>query len=570
MDGYLSIQGLQEVKVRVTDYRDNWTRSEDLIEGIERQGQAEGLDSNGNYTMLDLMFRDDNRYPDESDPCSYPNEYPPYRREKCDGYVMPRPSGVTAVDVIAVVSAHDPPDSIPVTLSAPTDEHGLVGVEQLTVLLYRLNENMCPTEWNDIFLDSLCAGKVGGPCVEIYFRYAAGRVFYNCPQDPLVVVASDSSVTTESSIENPVGCPETSPYLYVSSSDHMIVEPPDDFKDYSIAIGTGGDFENLIPFGADPIIWNAMQIPWEFEYGARRGWFENDVPYIQDPLHSVVLLNEYGDCGSDIANENYANFKNNVLTFGFETVKAECGGLEAFYPVQSEADIMLVHAHGDVNLNVPRKSYMMFFPENSSSPFFPCPQNESVLYADDWNSQITFNRDAGWLVATSCWLLARDYMEYIDPNTTILHQYVNVYGDWQNLVGRSTTLKSVLGWRWEHADAHDDNAGSPPGALHTSDISSTSFYRQFLALLNREYQGNENRWFNHDMPDDIGIICYMEAAHMWLEGELEEGIETFNPNWTPHYIDYVQQVAAVDASNWYIIEPNRDPSGEYDYLIFKQ
>ena len=151
-----------ELRVRITDFRDNWRRSNDLITGSQMNAPAGGGTSMqtqaANPSVIDLMFRDNLRYENPADPCYAPSNQSPYRRVTCDGYVAPRPGGECPLDVCAIVSDATPPDNIEVTVGAPNDEPNH---ESIQLFLYRLDYDACSTAWDEIWRDYTCeAGSV--------------------------------------------------------------------------------------------------------------------------------------------------------------------------------------------------------------------------------------------------------------------------------------------------------------------------------------------------------------------------------------------------------------------------
>ncbi len=556
MDALLADPGLDEVKVRVTDFHENWTRTDNVL---DQQG--------GEYVVRDLMFRDNNRYPDDNDPCYYPNNQPPYRRVECDGYVMPRPGGTTALDVVAIVSSYHPPDSIPVDISAPTDEPVTGGgAEQVTALLYRLNKSACPSEWLEIWSDSTCAGAIYSSCVEIYCRYATGRVFYNCPEDPPMVAATDNGYTTVSSPANPVDYSET-PFLYVSSSDHLIDDPGGDYKDWASAMASG------VQISGSPIqdanIWHHAGMILSASYGnGFRGLYETELE--QSPEWT------FGG-GCSIENQYYANYKDNVLTYGFELVKAECDGYEAHYAIQSQADVMFVLAHGEVfgrpagrnmygeweesNTHaIPPgtdilgnpwvdQPYLFYFPESPLPPYDETGNKNDIIVWDDWPGYLGPNPDSDWLVLMACLQLG-------DPSTLA---QCNAWLSYRHLI-QNSSIRSVLG----HRDLHNGGAysvGIGNNPLHPNLFTGTwedAFIVMFCGYLESgDYQPHPTeRWLNYDPSVEYGAMCYMEAA--WLYYYY---YETMCGPWEEDHVfqdtTTIITASAVDLNYRYILEKVR-------------
>ena len=90
---------VSDVRVRITDNRSNWMRSDNV------------LTLQGNYTIADVIFRDD-RYAYDPGTCHWHNTE---RRKVCDGLVeqRPGPSAEATLDTCALVIAppFSPPDT---------------------------------------------------------------------------------------------------------------------------------------------------------------------------------------------------------------------------------------------------------------------------------------------------------------------------------------------------------------------------------------------------------------------------------------------------------------------------
>jgi hypothetical protein len=546
MDGYLSIQGLEEVKVRVTDYRDNWTRSGNLLES-----EDEG------YSVLDLMFRDNNMYEDEA---CYQYDDPAYydRRVGCDGYVYPRPGGIGALDVVAVVSDPTPPDSITATITAPTDERGAVGSDPLYVSLYRLNKILSQGQWDAIYEDSYCAGVVDDECVEIYCRKAPGRYFYGA-SDPYAIEASDNELTTISFPEQPVG-DNTVPYLYVTSSDQMIEDPSGDYKDWACALGAG------VLGNGDPCQEYTLNMYARLLFAASYG------DGFRGLLESNLVGEEWQITGAcSVEDQYYADYKKNVLKYGFEWVKAECnsecGAKEAYYAVQSQADVMFVLSHGDVfgrppfrdNLGhwvpsppVPQgldlsgrswngQPYLFYFFDSPLSPYDEEENKNDVIVWDDWVPNIEAAGEADWLVLIACLQLG-------DLNSRAKS---NAWLSYRELINR-TDIKSVLGHRDTHSSANVKvGIGNNPLNWIVGDEIFITKFCQYLE--SGTYQPHPERWLNYDPSVEYGAMCYMEAAWEYYY-YYENTYGPFLPGYDSLDTKQISTASAVDANYRYILK----------------
>jgi hypothetical protein len=535
MDAYLGMQDLEQVKVRVTDNRDNWTRSGNLLECDPED-----------YDVLDLMFRDNNMYEDET--CYHagdPNDDD--RRADCDGYVYPRPGGTGAVDVAAVVSSPIPPDSITVTITAPTDERGSVSNIPLYVSLYRLNKILSQDQWDAIYNDSYCAGMVNDECVEIYCRKAPGRFFYGA-SDPYAVSVSDNELTTFSLPDQPVG-DNAEPCLYVTSSDQRIEDPSGDYQDYACAIGAGVDGGDPCQ---DPNLYRYASELFAASYGEGfRGILESNL--VGEELEIT------GACS--VENQYYADYKKNVLQFGFEWVKAECQGKEAYYAVQSQADILFVLSHGDIFgrqaykddndiliLAAPTgpperygQPYLFYFNDNPLSPYDEVENLNDIIVWDNWESNISAVGEADWLVLIACFQLA-------DTNS---HAHMDAWQYYRNLIN-STGLKSVLGHRdYYSSDNHAVGIGNNPLNPNLEYIAGDEiFIGTFCQYLESgTYQPHTERWLNYDPSVEYGAMCYMEAAweYYYLHGP-------FLPGYGPFNTGQISTASAVDKNHRYILK----------------
>jgi hypothetical protein len=510
MSGIIANPDYAEVKVRVTDYRDNWTRSENLIEDINRSGQTIGVcdyDPEQDYEIDDIFFYQNHKYEDED---CYNEGGNPDRRVACDGYVE-MGSG-NAVDVIVVTRQMfgEPLPCIPVTISAPNDQPEQSSIEVNLYLISRASP-----DWTDLRDEVCCANTTScGDCNNYYGRYADERLF-ECgllgDNQPYAIVVSDQTSTsfTEPALYN------ESPVLYVSNNDSEIAdsEVPGqeglDYKDYAKAIAS----DSLTNSDNPQIIDSKANIDACF-YG-----FENGDRGEFTPRYT----NSFSGCNP--GGESQDNFQQNVLSFGQEWIKATAdanveNGLSAYFPVQSQADIMFVLSHGGVQNN---KSYMCWFSDN---PDYQA--GDLLLYAEDWDNHLSATGDARWIAATTCYLL----------NGT---ETGGAWEDWQDIVQEplACSLTGIMGFR----DLHQTSGyeGMSPEPL---------FWAEFCLYLDESVtlpQYSSTRWacsLEEYNLVDFAVKCYMEAAY-------EHYNATF-PDWGP--IIGPQQIgpaAAVDAGAYY-------------------
>ena len=543
MTSLLADPTVDEVRVRISDHRHNWRRSGNVIEFCQQcegktEGEAQGgkLEA-GNYKIIDLMFRGE-RYEYEDDDCWGAGNMPD-RRVGCDGPLGMRIQGEKVLDVCALVqplACQPHPTCVAVELSGSTDEPNY---ESISISLYELSP--MDSHWENIWADFACDEENSDIDPECMFVYCRGsdRNFENIGDNhpPMAKVRDNGE-----SVAPPPDEFEDPPFLYVSSGDDRIAPPgSDDFKDYSVAIG------NTDP--GDPLIWSSREPMTQVHYGqGNRGTFEP----------------EPGGCveGQDF----HDNVRPNVPAFGAEWVKAVCGDEDAYFPVQSEADIMFAHAHGricgyndDGQCGGERtgESYMAWFPPKPDSYYY-CQFPQDVLFAGDWNDG-ALSADADWLAATCCWLLA-DY--------TTTGDTCEPWEDWQALVWGSR-LKSVLGFRALHGFVNAPNwtgNGPPPDP-------ETYFWLRFCELLEIEsYEGDPNRWYGHVPAQEYACRCYMEAAweySMGLLGDTEAYSQ--HPEYWPSPDKYHEllekSVAAVDVSRRYVLKHIDPPNGNGDLMI---
>jgi hypothetical protein len=556
---------LQEVKVRVTDAHNNWVRSGNLLESNQED-----------YEVLDLMFRDNNMY--ENEACyQYGDPEDDDRRVGCDGYVFPRPGGIGSVDVVAVVSDTTPPDSITVTITAPTDERGSVSNIPLYVSLYRLNKILSQDQWDAIYDDSYCAGMVDEDCAEIYCRKAPGRFFYGA-SDPYAISISDDELTTSSSPEQPVG-DNAEPCFYVTSSDDMIEYPSGDYQDYACAMGSGV----LDSWHAcqNPQIRDHASILFAAKYGdGFRGFLETDLE--QSEEWQIT-----GACSFE--NQYYADYKRNVLNYGFEWVKAECQGKEAYYAIQSQADVMFLLSHGEVfgrpactdifgdyydenPHQIPEgediaenewrgQPYLFFFPESPLPPYDETGNMNDIIVWQDWLSNLGPASDADWLVLVACLQLG---------DTTTCAQS-DAWLSYRRLISYSNNqIKSVLGHRdFHHSDGYEVGFGGNPlnnklVNIEGEEIFMTTFC-QYLESGTYLPHPSE-RWLNYDPSIEYGAMCYMEAAWEYLY-YYERICGPFLPDYDSFETKFILTASAVDANYRYIFAYADDPDSSYDIKI---
>ena len=550
MGGIFAIQGLEEVKARVTDKKGNWTRTGNLLEGIERQGQSENCDpiTGVDYTIIDLFFFENHKY--EDDLC-YDWDGQPDHRTKCDGYV--EIGSDFSVDLIAVTIQkpyEDPLPCIPVTLCAPYDQPEQSCVE---VELYLLTDES--EDWDHILNEVCCnidLSSCDGDCFNIYGRYAVDRVF-ECGDiesgQPYPIFISDQS--TSSNFGHPAFYDEH-PVLYVSNDDSLIANAQIpgqlnmDYKDYAKAIGSGTGNDD------DPqLISSRANIDACYYGDESRGEFV--------PRYTV----SFTQCTPGY--ETQDNFKANVFSFGQEWLVAfGINGPAAYFPIQSQADIIFVLSHGSVASN--NKSYMCWFFDNplTSPPsvlpnLFQDPQWDAVITAQEWKENLPLTGDARWIAATTCYLL------YGDSSG-------GSWEAWQDVV-QEKCLESIMGFRDLHQSS--GSAGESP---------EQEFWSLFCAYLNEDIPlpgyGNpvtidnsctelptEDRWTCSQSEYNLvefGVKCYMEAAY--------QQYNTCFPGWERNIgADQISPAAAVDEGAYYMLDnPNLAEGKRYPIYIVRQ
>lgn len=509
----------QDLRFRATDWNGNWRRTDNVLE----------IALTGLHEVEDLIFRGP-RYDGEGE-----------RRVGCDGYVAERPGGGKCLDlnalVVTAVDEVEPPEFIEALLDAPLDQRGGPGLGGITVPLYRLNPE--DPAWEEILADFDFDGE---GCVLHIYRRGENLLYKGNIIEAAPVFAVDYHVSQQPEGPDDYGPNGTQPYLYVSSNDALISSPGDDYKDYSVAIGSTspGDYH----------IWHAREPMEVVHYGdGNRGTFEPAA----------------GGCKVD--DEYQDNYRSHVLGFGFEWVKAMCNDETASYPVQSQGDIMFVHAHGlicgfndqgECEGHRQCNSYMRCFHSGWREPpqCYDCLFPGDMLFANDWEAIAA--HDATWLAATSCWLLA-DY--------TTTGDQCQPWHHWMELVWCSP-LRSVMGFRAEHVYHNASNwqgSGPPP-------TPETYFWQRFCGLLEmKDYPGDPDRWYGGVPAQEYGCRCYMEAAWEYYHGLLGDvaAYQTY-PEWgdVDENHKHLLWAAAVSTGYRYVLHSNDPPHGNGEVLIF--
>ena len=569
---------VSDVRARITDNRNNWIRSGNVLPQCNENENGPLSDQGSSPmppptpTILDLMFRDNNMYEDLHCYGSHSGGNPD-RRVSCDGYVCPRIAGTCDLDVCLVAYACPDEacqtDPLPVTISAPTDEPRTH--EAVSANLYLLDPGC--HDWDGIYDDYACAAThpVDPNYCAIYCRgNSNNRSYVSGGTKPPLVQATDSEDTTPSDPDHPVG--RTEAKLLVTSKDDFAAGY--DMRDYAIAIGTG------FKTGDDGFI-QGLDVPDYFYYGPKPT--NGNSGNMRGYCDAVGACQRRGTC--DMPNEVTAGFKKSVRNFGFEMVKAECQGHEpAWYPIQSEADIMLVHSHGSIDVRPDdngfrHHSYMKWFMDyNDENLFLTCCADswnqslETIMYPGEFNGY--FARDAKWLATTACWLLGdaecTSFSDSLGANLPMPPQDpggvgYNLYPPWQALCQNAppaSSLCSVLGWRW-----WDKSAGTPQTSLWTHKAANDAIYLRFVELMNQspDYVGDSTRWFSGVPASDKAVRCYMEAGWEFYNEKLPED-DTWTsdpPSIMPGYNYWGFAVLAVDSQHRYILDLVDQSSGSY-------
>jgi hypothetical protein len=485
----------QAARVRITDGHNCWKRSGDMLNVPF-----------DDYEVEDLIFLGD-RYNYQN--CDYIE-----RRKSCDGPVAPRPAGYTSLNIYALVIASEfmPPDYIEAQVDAPLDEKNL-HFQSIDLTLYKLTLPHTEHQWLDIFyeFDTL---KLPTDCdVHIYTR--GDNLEYRMETSPgemewvpfyaPIAHASDF----EGPLDGPPGDSSTIPKIVVSSNDSYTDIAGQYTKDYSIAVCN--QFNPNHPFGQG-YIQIAVDLIDYLKYGSvvRSKYKPSSCPGAID-----IYGCESGDSGAPIPTQE--NYKQNILTFGQEYVIASCMGESAQYGLQSEADVMFVLAHGNVQDQGARadQSFMSDFRNDPIEPYTSHTVDNAIWASDFADNPSLLGRDADWLVSLSCSLLKPP-----------------AYQDWQALCA-SGELKSVMGFIGLHTNQNPDDYW---------------FYDRFMQYLQTSYSGDPGHWEDGIMSQDPAVISWMEAAYeyynrakTWLYGRKTD--ETV-----------ILRTAAVDNSGLWILE----------------
>jgi hypothetical protein len=523
-----------DIRARITDHRNCWRRSDNVLEPNQNKSgkQSEksgGYDPMPSYTVVDLIYRDTNRYDTHGDICyDMPHNIPPYRREECDGFVMPRLNGECDLDICALVSTKSQLSSVACEISAPYDESNKTSHDPLSINLYHLSRSADPQLWDNIYIDIACGYQSPDippippekdDCYKIYCR-GDGRSFVDYPfgiATPPFVKASDSH-------DDFVPTPETGnpPYLYVSSNDAFYA-PNTDYKDYSIAVARQVGFEKYS--------WIKQWI-WACHYGnGNHGTYNTDT------------------CSKELPEEQ-DNYKYNVLTYGQEVIKAIAQDQQAFYPVESEADIFFVFAH---DIGSYSGAVLAPFKKDDWDPD-PYPPSNVHSWTDvmiqnwgivpqEWQGNYNLTNDAEWLVAFAC----HEINQPIDGTQRKNQDWRSIIRTAPNLPG----LKSVLGFNedlwYDYINIEDPSADLEHGAWYMQ-----FFIAEFCDNLESDnFVSDSSKWLvPGDRPmNDKGILCWMETA---LEYYTEfKNLKTEHPEWTEIQPKVIRPVAAIDASYEY-------------------
>ncbi|MCX6647187.1 MAG: hypothetical protein NTY09_12645, partial [bacterium] len=453
MDGYLSIQDLEEVKVRVTDYRDNWTRSGNLLE------DTEGLHT---VTMVGILTEDYSGTTVLSEFCSVPV----VGRGQYGEYPLDYAAQVLVSDL------NDPPYSINSEVNSPSHE-GNAGPGEINVPLYRVIPGSDRyNELNSLFpyqglecnvqyysRGSSLLGPPGGTCYQVY------------------ITDLNESEAPES--ENDF---VTIPILYVSDNDLLL--PVSERKDYSVASCGGDDMQTEIEWGFYSPAINALY------YGENRY------------CRGRFLL----DCDG----EDKQNCAQDVLKCGFEKVMVKSEGEVANIGVQSRGDVYFVLAHGvSFDWGHPEFDYDLSKFEAMGS-FIECdPVQYSYSIGEIWIDSSLTNPPAPYSWSGSE-LYSPEIRYLISDACSILNNYS--YTEWQWLINNNglisiSAFRSANYWKTLPGGILD---GNPSQFFASLSARLTNCHGQPMEI---QYWDN----LNIIPYGDDGIIGWMENACFWAQ-----------------------------------------------------
>ncbi len=346
MDALLSDPGLEEVKVRVTDFHENWTRTDNLLEDID-----------GLYTVTEVGIIEQNYQGTTvlADFCSVP---------VCD-----RVAGIYTLDYVAQVVTSDyiePPDFLWSVINSPTHE-GSAGLAEINVPIYRLDPELDRYEiYNELFPPH------GYQCNVHY--YSRGLELLIPPGEVAPVVIDFWRYSVQPMHEEDY---DTCPHLYLSDRDHLIGQEgdfdEDSWKDFSIAVAN------------DTELWLTYKhvIDYAWFGSSERGGF---LPISCDPDKGFKQ-----------------DYTVDVLDCGVERVQIDVETKTADIGIQSRGDAYFIFSHG---WPPPMIGYEQLTQITSLSPFpNPDPNLPDRIPLSDWKYVSGLATEVDWLICSACFLL---------------------------------------------------------------------------------------------------------------------------------------------------------------------
>ena len=427
------------------------------------------------WEVVDLTFLDDlneNRAAFGGDETDFIKG----RRSQCpdseflDGLVLTRDAERKLFLYALLIGDEDSmPHSIPVTVNAPYEDSPPPAPQgddrQITTYLYQLtpgspngdpeNPSVVSTyqEIMDIF------NYPGSEPPDERHIYCRGTNLQESPPANLILV-SDALEPRSSEDDTDL----SSPVLYVSNRDDQL-EGATDYRDYSVAYG--------------------LEAPADM---AKVGALVEEK---LSPIRGVYDVLPCGDLGDG------QNLKYNVMSFGMENVVAECGELQAQIAVESEADILFLLGHGDVQWEFGKRghgeSYFLGFEPPANTPE---SARDSCIFSGDFAGDYLPQADAKYIISPACWILAKgeSYPDLIWPP-----EGWTCYDEWQGLIGRSSPpFIAICGHVRYHEDQGDDEI--------------EGFWTPLIdRIRSGDYQFNEDLW-QCEPSSDYVVICYMQTA----------------------------------------------------------
>ena len=420
------------------------------------------------FEVVELMFMGPTREWDDFDAKTFVQG----RVVECeDGHVQIRPDGSVSLNLYALVIGPegDAPEYLQAKLSAPSQDLPPPSTENSidNYYLYRLARGSTNADFTyQQILDSFqYAGGEPEDEWHIYCRGSNVLVWDNvtCAFAPVTVpcaAATDAHLTQGPTAPEDIS---TQPFLYVSSRDDGI-EGGTDCRDFAIA------------YGLDvPATTADVGILVEQKLSPKRGKY--DVLPCEDPAEGQ-------------------NLKYNVLTFGMQNVVAACGLLSAQIPVESEADILFLLSHGDVQWVSADRGYAESYFKGFEPPAnTPESDRDNRIFSGDFAGDYLPQVDAKYIISPACWILAKEesYPYLIWPP-----EGWTCFPAWKELIVESPSLLAICGHVRYHEDQGDDEV--------------EGFWTPLIdRIKSGDYQLNDDLW-QCEPSSDYVVICYMQTA----------------------------------------------------------